>query len=39
VLRTLGWEVIDVWWRDLDHPDRITAELHHLLTTRPVCAR
>jgi very-short-patch-repair endonuclease len=39
VLRALGWEIIDVWWRDLDHPDRILAELHHLLTTRPVCAR
>ena len=39
VLRTLGWEIVDVWWRDLDCPDRITAELHHLLTTRPVCAR
>ncbi len=39
VLRALGWEIVDVWWRDLDKPDRITAELHHLLTTRPVCAR
>jgi hypothetical protein len=38
-LRTLGWEIVDVWWRDLDQPNRIIAELHHLLTTRPVCAR
>jgi hypothetical protein len=38
-LRALGWEIVDVWWRDLENPNRITAELHHLLTTRPVCAR
>ena len=38
-LRTLGWEIVDVWWRDLDQPDRIIAELRHLLATRPVCAR
>jgi hypothetical protein len=37
-LRRLGWEVVDVWWRDLDRPGPIVAELDHLLTTRPVCA-
>jgi hypothetical protein len=36
-LRRLGWEIIDVWWRDLDRPGTILAELEHLLTTRPVC--
>jgi hypothetical protein len=38
-LRRLGWEIVDVWWRDLDRPGPILAELDHLLTTRPVCAR
>ncbi|MGH9135205.1 MAG: hypothetical protein ACRDZZ_14800 [Ilumatobacteraceae bacterium] len=38
-LRSLGWEIVDVWWRDLDHPERILAEVNHLLATRPVCAR
>lgn len=37
-LRRMGWEIVDVWWRDLDHPARVEAELDHLLTTRPVCA-
>ncbi len=39
MLRALGWEIVDVWWRDLDNPDRIIAEVHHLLVTRPVCAK
>jgi hypothetical protein len=38
-LRRLGWEIVDVWWRDLDRPGPVVAELDHLLTTRPVCAR
>lgn len=33
-LRRLGWEIVDVWWRDLDHPNRVLAELEHLLITR-----
>jgi hypothetical protein len=36
-LRRMGWEIIDVWWRDLEKPARVRAELDHLLSTRPVC--
>jgi hypothetical protein len=36
-LRRMGWEIIDVWWRDLEKPARVEAELDHLLTTRTVC--
>lgn len=35
MLRQLGWEIVDVWWRDLDDPRRVIAELDHLLRTRP----
>jgi hypothetical protein len=34
MLRQLGWEIVDVWWRDLRHPDRVLAELHHLVHRR-----
>jgi hypothetical protein len=34
VLRQLGWEIVDVWWSDLRQPDRVLAELLHLLHTR-----
>ena len=30
----LGWEIVDVWWSDLKHPDRVFAELNYLLATR-----
>ena len=33
VLRQLGWEVVDVWWSDLRHPERVIAELLYLLRT------
>lgn len=33
-LRRMGWEIVDVWWRDLDHPDRILAELRYLIRQR-----
>lgn len=33
-LRRLGWEIIDVWWRDLDHPGRVVGELDHVIVTR-----
>jgi very-short-patch-repair endonuclease len=33
-LRLLGWEIVDVWWSDLQHPDRILAEVTYLLKTR-----
>jgi very-short-patch-repair endonuclease len=33
-LRQLGWEIVDVWWSDLRQPDRVLAELLHLLHTR-----
>ena len=34
VLRQLGWEIIDVWWRDLRRPEPVIAELSHLIRTR-----
>jgi hypothetical protein len=34
MLRQLGWEVVDVWWSDLRHPDRVIAELTYLLRSR-----
>ena len=34
MLRQLGWEVVDVWWSDLRHPERVIAELLYLLNTR-----
>ena len=36
MLRRLGWEIVDVWWRDLDDPRRVLAELDHLVRTRPL---
>ena len=33
-LRQLGWEIVDVWWSDLKHPDRVLAELTYLLDQR-----
>ena len=34
VLRQLGWEIVDVWWSDLHHPDRVIAEVTYLLRLR-----
>lgn len=34
MLRRLGWEIVDVWWRDLRQPDRVLAELRHLVRHR-----
>jgi hypothetical protein len=34
MLRQLGWEIVDVWWSDLRHPDRVLTELTSLLTRR-----
>ena len=31
MLRQLGWEVVDVWWSDLAHPERVIAEVLYLL--------
>jgi hypothetical protein len=33
-LRQLGWEIVDVWWSDLRHPDRVISELTYLLAGR-----
>jgi hypothetical protein len=33
-LRQLGWEIVDVWWSDLRHPDRVINELTYLLASR-----
>ncbi len=38
MLRQLGWEIVDVWWRDLATPDRILQELTHLIQTRQLSA-
>lgn len=38
MLRQLGWEVVDVWWSDLRHPERVIAELTYVLRSRrPNC--
>ncbi len=34
LLRRLGWEIVDVWWSDLHHPERVGAEVAHLLRSR-----
>lgn len=34
LLRRMGWEIVDVWWRDLRSPDRVLAEVAHLVRTR-----
>jgi hypothetical protein len=34
MLRRMGWEIVDVWWRDLRQPDRVLAELRHLVQRR-----
>ena len=34
MLRQLGWEIVDVWWSDLHHPERIVAEVTYLLRSR-----
>lgn len=33
-LRQLGWEIVDVWWSDLHHPERVIAEVTYLLRAR-----
>ena len=38
MLRRMGWEIVDVWWRDLEHPARVEAEIAHLVATRTVRA-
>ena len=37
-LRLLGWEIVDVWWTDLDRMDEIVAELRFLVDQRAVHA-
>ena len=34
MLRQLAWEIVDVWWSDLRHPDRVISELLYLLRNR-----
>lgn len=34
VLRQMGWEIVDVWWRDLGRPEPVIAELAHLVKCR-----
>jgi hypothetical protein len=33
-LRMRGWAIVDVWWKDLDRPDDIAAELAYLIDQR-----
>ena len=33
-LRLLGWEIVDVWWTDLDRLEEIVAELQYLIDRR-----
>jgi very-short-patch-repair endonuclease len=33
-LRQLGWEIVDIWWSDLHHADRVIAEVAYLLRSR-----
>lgn len=37
-LRLVGWEVVDVWWCDLDRIDEVLAELNHLIAGRLTAA-
>ncbi len=34
MLRQLGWEIVDVWWSDLLHPERVIGEVVYLLRSR-----
>jgi very-short-patch-repair endonuclease len=34
MLRQLGWEIVDVWWSDLRHPERVIGEVVCLLRSR-----
>jgi very-short-patch-repair endonuclease len=34
MLRQLGWEIVDVWWSDLHHPERVIAEVLYLIRQR-----
>jgi very-short-patch-repair endonuclease len=34
MLRQLGWEIVDVWWSDLRHPERVISEVAYLLRSR-----
>ncbi len=38
MVRQLGWEIVDVWWSDLRHPERVLAELRYLLDSRTPAA-
>ena len=38
MLRQLGWEIVDVWWSDLAHPERVIAEVLYLLNSRPAAS-
>lgn len=33
-LRQLGWEIVEVWWSDLDDMDGVVAEIHLLIDRR-----
>lgn len=32
LLRVLGWEIVDVWWNDLDRADEVAEEIVYLIT-------
>lgn len=33
-LRLLGWELVEVWWRDLERIDEVVAEIRYLIDRR-----
>lgn len=33
-LRLMGWELVELWWTDLDRIDDVLAEVSYLITTR-----
>jgi hypothetical protein len=33
-LRLLGWEIVDVWWSDLERIDEVAAEVKYLIDRR-----
>jgi very-short-patch-repair endonuclease len=37
MLRQLGWEIVEVWWSDLDDLDGVVAELCLLIDRRRPC--
>ena len=39
MLQQLGWEIVDVWWSDLRHPERVIGDVVYLLRSRDPTVR